>query len=81
MVVTLTRVIVPFIVHCSLCSSAYAPTFFKLRWSSGLTRTTRSRSFLTTAFLWDMYESEIDCSLTSVSLSTAVCAFDVFPAR
>lgn len=59
---------------------SYHDSFLRLRWSSGCTRTTRSRSFFTTLSLFLLYESVIDWSLTWVSWSIAAWAVDVTPA-
>jgi len=54
--------------------------FFKLRWSSGWTRTTRSKSFLSTSSLCVLYASVMMCNFSSVSLSMTDCASWVLPA-
>ena len=54
--------------------------FFKLRWSSGSTKTTRSRSFLSTSSLCVSYASVMLDNLSSVSLSIIDCASCVDPA-
>lgn len=57
--------------HCCFC---------KLRWSSGSTKTTRSRSFPSTSSLCVSYASVMLPSLSSVSLSMIDCASCVVPA-
>lgn len=54
-------------------------SFFMFGWRSVLTSRTRSRSFLTTASLRDWYESFKSMSLSSVSLSIALCFVLVAP--
>ena len=56
--------------HCCL---------FRLRWSSGWTKTTRSKSFLSTSSLFVVYASVMSYNLSSVSLSITDCASCVVP--
>lgn len=64
----------------TICIHALS-TFLKFRWSSGLTSTTLSSSFLTTLSLFARYAFEISSSFTSVSLSIADWEVCVVPSR